>query len=85
LAALVFFSSTTVTHIFPFFSLTTRCYFPLRAGKYSQIVSNGVDSSLRDDLERMKKIRLHRGLRHFWGLRVRGQHTCTTGRRGGGH
>ena len=54
-------------------------------GKYSQIVSNGVDSSLRDDLERMKKIRLHRGLRHFWGLRVRGQHTCTTGRRGGGH
>jgi hypothetical protein len=25
---------------------------------------------------------LHRGLRHFWGLKVRGQHTCTTGRRG---
>ncbi|NXG00496.1 RS18 protein, partial [Sakesphorus luctuosus] len=24
----------------------------------------------------------HRGLRHFWGLRVRGQHTKTTGRRG---
>jgi len=24
----------------------------------------------------------HRGLRHYWGLRVRGQHTKTTGRRG---
>ncbi|RKP18258.1 hypothetical protein ROZALSC1DRAFT_30035, partial [Rozella allomycis CSF55] len=29
-----------------------------------------------------QKIRVHRGLRHFWGLRVRGQHTKTTGRRG---
>jgi small subunit ribosomal protein S18e len=37
---------------------------------------------LRDDLERLKKIRNHRGLRHYWGLRVRGQHTKTTGRAG---
>ncbi|KAG5652234.1 ribosomal 40S subunit protein S18B [Sphagnurus paluster] len=51
-------------------------------GKNSQILSNGVDSKLRDDLERLKKIRAHRGLRHYWGLRVRGQHTKTTGRRG---
>jgi small subunit ribosomal protein S18e len=29
----------------------------------------------------MKKIRAHRGLRHWWGVRVRGQHTCSTGRR----
>lgn len=49
-------------------------------GKDSQILSNGVDSKLRDDLERLKKIRAHRGLRHFWGLRVRGQHTKTTGK-----
>lgn len=48
-------------------------------GKNFQILSNGVDSKLRDDLERLKKIRAHRGLRHFWGLRVRGQHTKTTG------
>lgn len=51
-------------------------------GKDSQILANGVDSKLRDDLERLKKIRAHRGLRHYWGLRVRGQHTKTTGRRG---
>lgn len=30
---------------------------------------------MREDLERLKKIRLHRGLRTYWGLRVRGQHT----------
>ena len=48
-------------------------------GKYSQILSNNVDSKLRDDLERLKKIRCHRGLRHYWGIRVRGQHTKTTG------
>lgn len=51
-------------------------------GKDSQVLANGVDSKLREDLERLKKIRAHRGLRHYWGLRVRGQHTKTTGRRG---
>ncbi|EPE07338.1 40s ribosomal protein s18 [Ophiostoma piceae UAMH 11346] len=51
-------------------------------GKDSQVLANGVDSKLREDLERLKKIRSHRGLRHYWGLRVRGQHTKTTGRRG---
>ncbi|KAJ1646113.1 ribosomal 40S subunit protein S18B, partial [Dispira simplex] len=51
-------------------------------GKYSQLLSNGLDNKLREDLERLKKIRNHRGLRHYWGLRVRGQHTKTTGRRG---
>merc|ERR1711915_656132 len=42
--------------------------------KFSQVLAK--------DLERLKKIRAHRGLRHYWGLRVRGQHTKTTGRRG---
>merc|ERR1719233_647335 len=51
-------------------------------GKYSQLLSNALDSKLREDLERLKKIRAHRGLRHYWGLRVRGQHTKTTGRKG---
>lgn len=51
-------------------------------GKDQQVLANGVDSKLREDLERLKKIRAHRGLRHYWGLRVRGQHSKTTGRRG---
>ncbi|XP_069491338.1 small ribosomal subunit protein uS13 [Ambystoma mexicanum] len=54
----------------------------IKDGKYSQVLANGLDNKLREDLERLKKIRAHRGLRHFWGLRVRGQHTKTTGRRG---
>lgn len=51
-------------------------------GEYCQLVSNGLDNKLREDLERLKKIRAHRGLRHHWGLKVRGQHTKTTGRFG---
>merc|ERR1712183_733692 len=48
----------------------------IKDGKYAQLISNALDSRLRDDLERLKKIRAHRG------LRVKGQHTRTTGRRG---
>merc|ERR1711922_41146 len=44
----------------------------IKDGKYSQVTSNMLEKKLRD----------HRGLRHYWGLRVRGQHTKTTGRRG---
>merc|ERR1740130_2277215 len=49
----------------------------VKTGKYQQIFSNNLHTKLRDDLERLKKIRCHRGLRHYWGLTVRGQHTCT--------
>merc|ERR1739840_74053 len=51
-------------------------------GKTGQVMANFMDNKLRKDLERLKKIRAHRGLRHYWGLRTRGQHTKTTGRRG---
>ncbi|KAI9144588.1 ribosomal protein S13p/S18e [Paraphysoderma sedebokerense] len=54
----------------------------IKTGKFSQTLANGLDNQMREDLERLKKIRNHRGLRHYWGLRVRGQHTKTTGRRG---
>jgi small subunit ribosomal protein S18e len=54
----------------------------IKDGKYSQVMSNSLDNKLREDLERLKKIRAHRGLRHYWGVRVRGQHTKTTGRKG---
>ncbi|KAK3261702.1 ribosomal 40S subunit protein S18A [Cymbomonas tetramitiformis] len=54
----------------------------IKDGRNSQMISSALDTKLRDDLERLKKIRNHRGLRHYWGLTVRGQHTKTTGRRG---
>merc|ERR1711924_429419 len=57
----------------------------VKDGKTCHKYANFLDQCLREDIERMKKMRLHRGLRHYWGIRVRGQHTKTTGRRGGGH
>ena len=53
----------------------------IKNGKTEQLLSNAVDIKLREDLERMKKMYLHRGIRHALGLRVRGQHTCNVGRR----
>jgi small subunit ribosomal protein S18e len=52
-----------------------------KTGKYSQVFAQNIAAKYRDDIERMKKIRAHRGLRHWWNIRVRGQHTCSTGRR----
>merc|ERR1712037_348678 len=52
----------------------------VKDGKTSQKYANFLDQALREDFERMKRCRLHRGLRHYWGIRVRGQHTKTTGR-----
>ncbi|XP_034862525.1 40S ribosomal protein S18-like [Mirounga leonina] len=54
----------------------------VKDGKCSQVLAKGLDNKLPEDVERLKKITAHRGLRHFWGLRVRCAHTKTTGRRG---
>ncbi|KAN0022683.1 hypothetical protein ACTFIU_005418 [Dictyostelium citrinum] len=54
----------------------------IKDGKYSHCLANQIDVKFREDLERLKKIRAHRGVRHHFGLRVRGQKTKTTGRRG---
>ncbi len=55
----------------------------VKDGKTSQKYANFFDQALREDIERMKRVRLHRGLRHYWNIRVRGQHTKTTGRHRG--
>ena len=46
--------------------------FDFKDGNNYQLASNSLDTKLREDLERMKKIRAHRGLRHYWGLKSRG-------------
>lgn len=53
-----------------------------KTGRNYHAVAQDLDMCLRDDLERLKKIKCERGLRHAWGLKVRGQHTKSTGRRG---
>jgi len=53
-----------------------------REGNWTQLISNNMDTAMREDLERMRKAKQHRGLRHFWGHKVRGQRTKSTGRCG---
>ena len=38
--------------------------------------------AIRNDIEFLKRIKCWRGLRHAWGLKVRGQRTRSTGRKG---
>lgn len=72
--------SNPQAHGFPTWFLNRRRDF--KDGKFEQVTSNDLDTKLRDDIERMKKIRQHRGLRHWWNLKVRGQHTKSSGRAG---
>ncbi|XP_036730195.1 40S ribosomal protein S18-like [Balaenoptera musculus] len=57
-------------------------FFNVKDGKHSQVLANGLDNKFHENLEQTKKIWAHRGLCHFWGLCVRGQHTKTTGHHG---
>ena len=59
-----------------------NCQNDVRDKKQSRVLANDLDNKLLEDIERLKKTRAYRCLRHYWGLRVRGQHTKTTGRRG---
>jgi len=47
-------------------------------------LQTGADLTLqtKTDIEQMKNIKSWRGFRHAYGLRTRGQHTRTTGRKG---
>lgn len=51
-------------------------------GKNLHVIGSDLVISLRDDLNRLKKIRSYRGIRHELGLPVRGQRTRTSFRTG---
>ncbi|KAL0234042.1 hypothetical protein PCE1_001080 [Barthelona sp. PCE] len=51
-------------------------------GETGQLVSSDVVSHLRTAIQFQKKIRTNRGFRHHWRVKVRGQRTKATGRRG---
>ena len=53
-----------------------------RTGKDIHLLGPDLDLNLKDDIELMKEIRSWKGIRHAQGLRVRGQKTRTTGRKG---
>ncbi|MFU8767626.1 MAG: 30S ribosomal protein S13 [Candidatus Methanoperedens sp.] len=54
----------------------------LISGEDKHVIGSDVYMSLTEDLNTMKKTRSYKGLRHDRGLRVRGQRTRSTGRRG---
>ncbi|MFX1574277.1 MAG: 30S ribosomal protein S13 [Promethearchaeota archaeon] len=54
----------------------------LRTGDDLHVIGNILDITNRRDIERMRKIKSYRGIRHQLGLKVRGQRTKSTGRHG---
>ncbi|GAB4306060.1 MAG: 30S ribosomal protein S13 [Promethearchaeota archaeon] len=54
----------------------------LRTGEYRHITANELEVVLKSDLDRMKRTQSRKGVRHSLGLKVRGQRTRTTGRKG---
>ncbi len=53
------------------------------SGSAKHIVTSDLDFASSNDIEREKTVMSWRGYRHMFGLRVRGQRTRTTGRKGG--
>ncbi len=54
----------------------------LVTGENLHIIGNKLELSVRRDIDRMKRIRSYKGVRHHRGLKVRGQKTKSTGRHG---
>jgi len=52
------------------------------SGETKQLIGTDLDLALKSDVERERNIQSWRGVRHGLGLKVRGQRTRTTGRKG---
>jgi small subunit ribosomal protein S13 len=51
-------------------------------GETKQMLGTDLDIALKNDVEREKNVQSWKGIRHSLGLKVRGQRTRTTGRKG---
>ena len=51
-------------------------------GSDTHLITSDLEFAITNDINREKSVMSWRGYRHMFGLRVRGQHTRTTGRRG---
>lgn len=69
-------------HGIPSWNLNRRKDF--ETGTDHHLVMSDLDFTLRKDLQRLNEIKSYRGLRHSWGLPVRGQKTKSTHRKKGG-
>ena len=55
----------------------------IETGKDAHLITSDIAFTVRKDVEREKAANSWRGFRHTFGLKVRGQRTRTTGRKGG--
>ena len=63
---------------------TWMCNRPrdIDSGEDMYLISQELEIFLQDDLNRLKKIRSYKGVRHEMGKKVRGQRTSSNGRKG---
>jgi small subunit ribosomal protein S13 len=55
----------------------------LETGDTKHLITSDIALTVRNDIEREKTVYSWRGYRHMYGLKVRGQRTRTSGRKGG--
>ena len=55
----------------------------IETGKNMHLLTSDIEFTVRNDIERERLSNSWRGYRHLYGLKVRGQRTRTTGRKGG--
>lgn len=55
----------------------------VETGKDMHLLTSDIQFTVRKDVERERQVNSWRGYRHLYGLKVRGQRTRTTGRKGG--
>ncbi len=55
----------------------------VETGKDMHLITSDIEFTVRNDVERERLTGSWRGYRHMFGLKVRGQRTRTTGRKGG--
>lgn len=54
----------------------------LSTGENKHIIGSDLTLTIKDDIDTLRKTKSWRGIRHALGLKTRGQHTKTTGRKG---
>lgn len=54
----------------------------LETGANTHLIRADLILKVKTDIDKMKELKSWRGYRHAYGLKVRGQHTRTTGRKG---
>ena len=55
----------------------------LETGENLHLITSDIALTVRNDIEREKTVNSWRGIRHMFGLKVRGKRTRTSGRKGG--